>query len=59
MFQDNHINLASFPQEKLRWKAYQKAYSRFQSDPSPQNRILAQIAAQRWKEAFKQEEIGQ
>lgn len=44
-----------FPQERIMWQAHRECMQRFQNDPTPVNRIIAQTIAAKWKDAFKSE----
>lgn len=46
-----------FPQHPLLWQAYRECFQRFQDDPSPVNRLIAQILGERWNQANKAEQL--
>lgn len=44
-----------FPQEPIMWQAHRDCIRRFQNDPTPINRMVAQVIAAHWKGTFTNE----
>lgn len=44
-----------FPQEPIMWQAHRDCIQRFQDNPTPVNRMVAQVIAAHWKGTFTNE----
>jgi hypothetical protein len=51
----NPIKPTPFPQAPLLWVAHQECFHRLQVDPTPVNRMIAQLVAAQWKDTYKSE----
>jgi hypothetical protein len=44
-----------FPQAPILWQAHKECFQRIQDDPTPVNRVIAQIIATHWRNAHGDE----